>query len=59
MNFTHLHTHSHYSILDGMASISGLVDKAISQSMPAIVSKNIFYLCTTLTGFRNLLELTP
>ena len=26
--FTHLHVHSQYSILDGAASISGLVKKA-------------------------------
>ncbi len=33
LNFTHLHVHSTYSILDGMSSISGLVDKAIACSM--------------------------
>ena len=35
-NFTHLHVHSHYSIQDGMATINGLVDKAISEGMHAI-----------------------
>jgi DNA polymerase-3 subunit alpha len=35
-DFVHLHVHSHYSILDGMASISGLVDKAIDSGMKAI-----------------------
>ncbi|MDR1698495.1 MAG: DNA polymerase III subunit alpha, partial [Prevotellaceae bacterium] len=35
-NFVHLHVHSHYSVLDGMASISGLVDKAIKSGMNAI-----------------------
>ena len=34
--FTHLHVHSHYSIQDGMATIDGLVDKAVSLGMPAI-----------------------
>ncbi len=36
MKFTHFHVHSQYSILDGAASISGLVDKAIADGMPAI-----------------------
>lgn len=34
--FTHLHVHSQYSLLDGQASISGLVDKAISLGMKGI-----------------------
>lgn len=36
MKFTHFHVHSQYSILDGAASISGLIDKAIADGMPAI-----------------------
>ena len=35
-NFTHLHVHSHYSIQDGMATVQGLVDKAIGEGMHAI-----------------------
>jgi len=35
-NFVHLHVHSHYSLLDGMATIEGLVDKAIANNMNAI-----------------------
>lgn len=34
--FVHLHVHSQYSLLDGQASVSGLVDKAIADGMPAI-----------------------
>jgi DNA polymerase III subunit alpha len=34
--FVHLHVHSHYSILDGMSSIPGLVDKAVSLGMNAV-----------------------
>ncbi len=34
--FTHLHVHSQYSILDGAASVSGLVEKAKADGMPAI-----------------------
>lgn len=34
--FTHLHVHSHYSVLDGMSKIPELVNKAISYGMPAI-----------------------
>ena len=36
MNFTHLHVHSHYSVLDGMSKVPDLVDKAIKMGMPAI-----------------------
>jgi len=36
IKFTHLHVHSHYSILDGMSTISGLVDKAIRTGMYSI-----------------------
>jgi len=35
-SFVHLHVHSHYSILDGMSSISGLVDKAAKSGMNAV-----------------------
>jgi DNA polymerase III subunit alpha len=34
--FVHLHTHSHYSLLDGMSKISDLVDKAKEFGMPAL-----------------------
>jgi len=36
MSFVHVHVHSHYSLLDGMSTISGLIDKAIKTGMPAI-----------------------
>lgn len=35
-NFTHLHVHSQYSLLDGKASVSGLIDKAVSLGMKGI-----------------------
>lgn len=34
--FVHLHVHSQYSLLDGQASISGLVNKAMADGMPGI-----------------------
>ncbi len=34
--FVHLHVHSHYSVLDGMSSIEGLVDKAAKNGMNAV-----------------------
>lgn len=34
--FVHLHVHSQYSVLDGQASVSGLVDKAVKNGMKAI-----------------------
>ncbi len=36
MSFVHLHVHSHYSLLDGMSTVPGLIDKAIKTGMPAI-----------------------
>ncbi len=35
-SFVHLHTHSHYSLLDGMGKISDLVKRAADLSMPAL-----------------------
>ncbi|MDR0940657.1 MAG: DNA polymerase III subunit alpha [Bacteroidales bacterium] len=34
--FVHLHVHTQYSLLDGAASISSLVEKAINDGMPAL-----------------------
>lgn len=36
MKFTHFHVHSQYSILDGAASIPGLIDKAADDGMTAL-----------------------
>ena len=36
MTFTHLHVHSHYSVLDGMSKVPDLVDKSIKLGMHAI-----------------------
>ena len=35
-NFVHLHVHSHYSLLDGLAKIPDLVAKAKEYNMPAL-----------------------
>ncbi len=35
-NFSHLHVHTQYSLLDGAASIGALYNKAISDNMPAL-----------------------
>jgi len=35
-SFVHLHTHSHYSLLDGLAKIDDLVKKAKKLEMPAL-----------------------
>lgn len=34
--FIHLHNHSHYSLLDAISTISGLVDAAVENKMPAV-----------------------
>ncbi len=34
--FIHLHNHSHYSLLDAISSIDGLVDAAVENNMPAV-----------------------
>ena len=36
MNFTHLHVHSQYSVLDGMSKVTDLVDKCLRTGMRAI-----------------------
>ncbi len=36
MSFVHLHTHSHYSLLDGLSKIPDLVKKAKGYGMPAL-----------------------
>ena len=37
--FTHLHVHSHYSILDGMAKVPDLVEKCLNNGMQAMAEK--------------------
>ena len=36
MNFTHLHVHSHYSLLDGLSKVEEIVDKCIATGMNAV-----------------------
>ncbi len=36
MSFVHLHTHSHYSLLDGLGKVDDLIKKAIDCNMPAL-----------------------
>lgn len=36
MSFVHLHTHTHYSLLDGLPKIGGLVNRAKELGMPAV-----------------------
>ncbi len=35
-DFVHLHVHTHFSLLDGQVSVSGLVDKAIKDGMKGV-----------------------
>ncbi|MEK7066608.1 MAG: DNA polymerase III subunit alpha, partial [Patescibacteria group bacterium] len=36
MSFVHLHNHSHYSLLDGLSKVDGMIDKAKKCGMKAI-----------------------
>lgn len=36
MTYTHLHVHSHYSVLDGMSKVPDIVDKCIRTGMNAV-----------------------
>ena len=36
MTFTHLHVHSHYSLLDGLSKVEEIVDKCLETGMPAV-----------------------
>ncbi|MBI4708736.1 MAG: DNA polymerase III subunit alpha [Candidatus Portnoybacteria bacterium] len=36
MKFTHLHVHSHYSLLDGLGKIDGLIDLTLAQNMDSL-----------------------
>ena len=36
MSFTHLHVHSHYSVLDGMSKVPDLISKCLSLGMHAV-----------------------
>ena len=36
MGFTHLHVHSHYSLLDGLSKVEEIVDKCIATGMNAV-----------------------
>ena len=36
MSFVHLHTHSEYSLLDGLSSIKDLISRAKELEMPAL-----------------------
>jgi len=36
MEFTHLHVHSHYSLLDGLPKIDGLIDRALELGMDSL-----------------------
>ena len=36
IEFTHLHVHSHYSLLDGMSKVPDIVDKCIASGMNAV-----------------------
>ena len=36
MDFTHLHVHSHYSLLDGLSKVEEIVDKCIASGMNSV-----------------------
>ena len=67
-DFVHLHVHSQYSLLDGQAAISKLVDKAIKDGMRGMALtdhgnmygiKELFDYCTKVNGKRSKDGLEP
>src|SRR3989344_1337569 len=68
MSFVHLHTHSHYSLLDGLSKIKDLVREAARMEMPARSLKDkepgidekryhLTLLAENEEGYHNLIEL--
>lgn len=53
--FVHLHVHSQYSLLDGQASIKGIVDKAMADGMPgvALTDHGVMYGCKEFYNYVN------
>ena len=53
--FVHLHVHSQYSLLDGQASVPGIVDKAIRDGMPgvALTAHGVMYGIKEFTNYVN------
>lgn len=52
MNFTHLHVHSHFSLVDGMARVRDIVDKCIATGMNAVALTDHGNMC----GIKELLD---
>ena len=61
MSFTHLHVHSHYSLLDGLSKVEEIVDKCIATGMNAVALtdhgnmygiKDLLDYCKTKEGFK-------
>ncbi len=52
MNFTHLHVHSHFSRIDGMARVRDIVDKCIATGMNAVALTDHGNMC----GIKELLD---
>ncbi|MDO9108454.1 MAG: DNA polymerase III subunit alpha [Coriobacteriia bacterium] len=52
MSFVHLHTHSEYSLLDGAARVSSLVDRAVELEMPALAITDHGYMYGAVDFYR-------
>ena len=66
--FTHLHVHSQYSILDGAASVKGLIAKAKADGMTALAltdhgnmfgAKEFYDVCVKKKGSNPSLDVKP
>ncbi len=51
-DFTHLHVHTQFSILDGIASIDALIDKALKSGMDALAITDHGSMCGALSFFK-------
>ncbi len=56
MSFVHLHTHSEYSLLDGAARVSDLVEQAVQFEMPAIAVTDHGYMYGAVDFYRKARE---
>jgi len=59
VSFVHLHTHSEYSLLDGAARVSRLVERAVELGMPALAITDHGYMYGAVDFYRHCMATAP